>query len=434
MLSSGRYLVFAATASKSDADIEGVGAKDFVYNFVPLKNVSTGLKASGGTVTAVGNTIDSSLVVGTCRAGETGSTAISGSKKYLGTGGSYSYISESSNIYMITFDIPRDALPTSGSYMFSYSFNAQTTLDIKDVYIWVYKSGANAATGQQRLENARPNIINNAGEFKLDPILIDFRNISSMQIAVRLNTKVDAVGGNLHIRYEISSQDGGESVGFQNSTETNVADIAEATQNLVYTQNETNGKLDDIIRHISDQLAAMWDQIYNLMAVPWIQNDNARTQRTISAIEDVDVTIEESTDTLEQKTEWHANFIIEGLKSLFIPSDTYFQDTINSLMTWFNDRLGFLGYTLTYLIRLLNGILNAPQNPVIRFPGIHAPNRATNEDYVLLPAMDVNLAEQISMISEGSFNLLEFLRTAGDIVLVLAFIVLLQDKLHEVES
>ena len=423
MLSSGRYSAFAATASGSNAKQK--------YYIAGLNS----LKASSGTVTMVSNTVDRTAIRAWCvDAGGTGY-----GEKYLSSSGHYSYVNpDFMNLRLMQIRIPKESLPTSGQYMFSYSFNSDVTNEISSVQVFVSKTGANAAAGYQRVSAAEPDIINTAGEFKRTPILIDFRQVSFLQINVSFKNPTDAVGGTFAVRYEISNVSGGDEVGFAQSadqaavdTAINTAEMAQATQELVYSQNETNGKLDQIIQHISDQLAAMWDQIAAYLITPWMQQDRDLHDETIETLEDLNT---ETNTTITEETHWHANFIIEGLKSLFIPSDTYFQATINDLMTWFNDRLGFLGYTLTYLIRLLNGILNAPQNPVIRFPGIHAPNRATNEDYVLLPAMDVNLAEQISMISEGSFNLLEFLRTAGDIVLVLAFIVLLQDKLHEVES
>lgn len=427
MLSFGRFSVYAATASESNAE----KPKFFIAG---LKSTPT-LRSAG--VTAVSNTIDLTNVEMYCA--DANGDQIAGSTKRLSSSGHYSFVNpDFMNIHYVVIVIPRDSLPTSGAYNLSYSYNSDVTHELKYVHVYAMKKADNAATGQVRVTAADPNIINTAGEFRRDPVLIDFKQMSFMQINFELKNASDVVGGTFHVRYEVSNETGGAEVGFTQSaddsaadTAQNTAEIAQATQELVYSQNETNGKLDQIIQHISDQLAAMWDQIAGYLITPWMQQDRDLHDETIETLEDIST---ETNTTISEETHWHANFIIEGLKSLFIPDSTYFQTTINDLMEWFNQKLGFLGYTLTYLIRLLNGILNATQNPVIRFPGIHAPNRLTNEDYVLLPAMDVNLAEQISLISEGSFNLLEFLRTAGDIVLVLAFMVLLQDKLHEVES
>lgn len=418
-------------------------AQEFVPNYIPMKAdpvsmsnaksvkmSNTALRAT--RLSAVRNTIDLTDVVGQCWSGSEGnSSVISGSRKYLGTNGHYSFISSSQNIKFITFDIPKSSLPTSGSYLFSYSYSADVANVIRDVRVYVAKTTANAAGGIQHLTDVDPNIIDGAGQFKRDPVLVDFRTVSRMTIQVQLVDGEDATGGILQMRFEVSSSSGGEELGFPTTDSQNTQEIANNTSELVYSQNETNGLLEDIIQHISDQLAAMWDQIYNLMAVPWIQNDNQRTNNTINAIED---SSESTNTTIEQQSSWHANFIIDGLKSLFIPDEDYFSDTITDLFDWFEDKFGFLGYTLTYFIRLLNGIVGASQNTVIRFPGINVPNRATNETYQILPAQNVDLAAQISLISEDDFNLLEFMRTAGDIVLVLGFIVMLQNKLHEVES
>lgn len=426
---------YAFTASASNA-LKLENAREFEYNYVPLK--STSLKA-GGTIQNVSNTVDRTNIPVQFFYENNFSSAMG--QKYLGSSGHFVFSDpQDRNINFIRFKIPRSIIPSYGTFKLSLALRCDVSPDILSCNLYGI-SQANGANAVVNTVVGNSKFVKSYGDLYLAPTTVTLENFDYLDLRIYYN-QVDPssmMDGYLYVRFEYTSDTSGATVvgeQFDNdsaisNTANNTAQISQNTADLVYSQNETNGLLEDIIQHISDQLAAMWDQLYNLMAVPWIQNDNLRTNNTIDAIEE---NASNTNLTIEEQSSWHANFIIEGLKSLFIPSSTYFGDTISSLFDWFEVKFGFLGYTLTYFIRLLNGIIGASQNTVIRFPGITVPNRATNEVYQILPAQNVDIAQQISLISENDFNLLEFMRTAGDIVLVLGFIVMLQNKLHEVES
>lgn len=66
--------------------------------------------------------------------------------------------------------------------------------------------------------------------------------------------------------------------------------------------------------------------------------------------------------------------MLNALKSLFIPSDEFFDTYFNDLFTWFCDRLGFLSYPLELIVNILNKILNINfGEPIINIPDIHEP-------------------------------------------------------------
>lgn len=433
---------FAFSASGSNADYLMQNAQEFVPKYVPMnadpatksnavsskliKRSSVVLKSSLPTVA---NTIDRTLI----RAVITFSDGSPSVNRYVGSDGRLKYTNpDGKKINSVHYDIPRSIFPTSGTYDMSLSVRGVSTGNILSAYYdcnLVNEKGV-AQYWHRVLNN---NVFQKSvADLYLPPTKFEFTNYGDTSLVVNYEAVSSTVDSYVSIRFTYSTtQTEPVTIGQSYDTGATSYETAQNTAQLVYSQNETNSKLDQIVQHISNQLAAMWDQLYNLMAVPWIQNDNLRTNNTINAIED---SSESTNTTIEQQSSWHANFIIDGLKSLFIPSETYFSTTITDLFDWFEDKFGFLGYTLTYFIRLLNGIVGASQNTVIRFPGITVPNRATNETYQILPAQNVDLAAQISLISEDDFNLLEFMRLAGDIVLVLGFIVMLQNKLHEVES
>ena len=50
------------------------------------------------------------------------------------------------------------------------------------------------------------------------------------------------------------------------------------------------------------------------------------------------------------------DLIIDGLKSLFVPEDGFFENYFNEIRDWFNERLGFLFAPFDFIIELLNRI------------------------------------------------------------------------------
>lgn len=414
-------------------------AEEFIPNFVPLKssNVnSVSLLAASNDVPLVSNTVDRTAI----RAQFFNTAGDTLGSQYLSSSGTFRF-QASEKIARIHFVIPRDYVPISGTFDMSAGMRTNAGAPILSCYVYSSATATGAATYWKQMIGNSAFTKDNYGNMYLPPTAVTLESFGALVIRVNLNVTDGSTieDGSFAIRYAVNETATEPTVigntfnegAAAEQTAQNTSAISQNTSQLVYSQNETNGLLQDIIQHISDQLAAMWDQIYNLMAVPWIANDNQRTNNTISAIEE---NSENEQTTIIEQTQWHGNFIIEGLKGLFIPSDEYFTNLTSSLYDWFDDKFGFLGYTLTYFIRLLNGIMNAPQSTIVRFPGIRVPNRATNEVYEILPARDVYLSGQIGLITEGDFNLLEFMRTAGDICLVLAFVVMLQDKLREVEN
>lgn len=432
-----------SVASKSDAEYYMQNAQEFVSNYVPmgvdqatksnairsklLKSTSPILRTSLPTVT---NTVDRTDINVLIVYPDQTSKRLRG----IGSDGHFKYTDpDGKKISRVHFEFPRNAFPTSGIFDMSMSIRAVATANVLSG-TFGYNKNVNSMVANSYQELITNNSFQKQlGDVYLPPTSINVQNFTTPYFAIAYEAVSSTVDLYFSLRFTMSSTPAAQSlsVGTEYSSSENAYNTAQNTAQLVYSQNETNGLLHDIIQHISDQLAAMWDQIYNLMAVPWIQNDNQRTNNTISAIEE---NSQDTQTTIEEQTQWHGNFIIEGLKGLFIPSDDYFSSVTTDLFDWFEDKFGFLGYTLTYFIRLLNGIMSASQNTVIHFPGIKVPNRATSEVYNILPEQDVDLGAQIGMISEGTFSLLEFMRTAGDIVIVLGFVVMLQNKLHEVET
>lgn len=126
------------------------------------------------------------------------------------------------------------------------------------------------------------------------------------------------------------------------------------------------------------------------------QNDNQNTDKIVqSDKENTDKVIanaDENTDKVETAIEKHGNFIIEGLKSLFIPSDDYFKAYFDDLHSWFSEKLGFLMFPIDLILQIADIFLGS-----------------SDVDCILtLPSFSI---QEYELWAEYSFNLTEFLET-----------------------
>ena len=137
-----------------------------------------------------------------------------------------------------------------------------------------------------------------------------------------------------------------------------------------------------------------------------IDNDNANTDKVTTAIEA------------------HGNFIIEGLKKLFIPSDEYFKAYFDDLYSWFSERFGFLSFPIDLLLEVIDIFVNSSQTDcVLVLPSF------TIMENLLWPEMSFNLT--VFLNTNFSFVVVA-IKTVTSIYLVMAFVQLCEEKWNEV--
>lgn len=189
-----------------------------------------------------------------------------------------------------------------------------------------------------------------------------------------------------------------------------------------------NDTLKEIVQTISKQLEALWNQMYNYIHLEDMANAdknadkivNGANQNTQEIIDNADENTDEVTGAIRE----HGNFIIEGLKGLFIPDDAFFKAYFDDLHGWFSDRFGFLSFPLDLLVRLVELF-----------------TQSDDVDCVLtLPSFSI-MDEQLW--PEQSFNLTDFLEThfaflltavrmVTSIYLIMSFVHLCEEKWNEV--
>ncbi len=98
--------------------------------------------------------------------------------------------------------------------------------------------------------------------------------------------------------------------------------------------------------------------------------------------------------------------LVDAIKSLFIPSDDFFDSYFTDLKDWFSDRLGFLFYPFEIVIDILTKILSINfANPVFNIPDLYEP--FTNSKLMSATTFNLN-----SLVQSGA------LKTIHDIYLV----------------
>ena len=111
-------------------------------------------------------------------------------------------------------------------------------------------------------------------------------------------------------------------------------DISNSAGQIADNTEAINGTLKELIQHISNQLAALWDQMYNFMHVPLVNNDNARTQRIIDRLDegfDINVeTIDRNFHDLMANDDKNTNTVVNGFdNSKFNSANNQLQASID---------------------------------------------------------------------------------------------------------
>lgn len=351
-------------------------------------------------------------------------------RKYCDSNGYFSIpvLDDAVRNNVIDFFVPSRALPPSGTYLVQLHFSSNTGG-------FTYSSNSSAFVGKD---------IRNAESVGLNALYDSFSQSSGDFTASKV---VNLSGANYLFFRVVPSQDlklpyGGyitwsfkptnSSSALTTPTTGNVSndsgsvsssEIADNTAAIVEGQETIIETIREQIQYIIMQISSFWDQLageftnlYNKMnshhqedlekVDEQIENDNANTDKVTGAIEK------------------HGNFIIEGLKSLFIPSDEYFKNYFDDLYNWFSDRFGFLSFPIDLLVELVDLFLNSSEVDCV----LTLPSFSIMENQ-LWPDMSFNLTEFLN--TNFSF-LLVAIRTVSSIYLIMAFVHLCETKWNEV--
>lgn len=325
--------------------------------------------------------------------------------------------------------IEKASLPPSGTYEVTADFGMHTPMTYSKSFAHYHKIINNATLdGGETLSFS---LIQSYGDFQVSGIL-KLGNVDSIRLGAYISSLVPtSIGGKVSINFTKSSSTPNASLGSDLTSQDIQTDISNNTSQMVDQQEETNGLLVQIISTISNQLTAFWNQLAGEFT-NLFNKMNQQHQAAMEAVEDQTSRIEDSVqdqtqkiqDKLEDVKTGIISGIINGLKSLFIPSDDFFKTYFDDLFSWFSDRLGFLSFPIDLLAQLVEMFLGSSSTDFV----------------VTLPSFEI-MGEPL--LQEASFNLTQFLNEnfgflltaihlGVSVIMVFGFIKLCERKWEEV--
>nr|DAG86274.1 MAG TPA: hypothetical protein [Inoviridae sp.] len=348
---------------------------------------------------------------------------------YLNSDGYFSMSAPSdlASIRWITFYVPLSSLPSTGNYRCDAYFGSNTggfTYNgMKLQYDYIF---TNANTDYTSYTNG---FVQSSGDWSFSQSIKIPYQVKSMQFVFDFKNLSLPYGGYFSLSFTKLSS--GASVDYQGtdySSSTNVAeDTANNTAQLVEKQDTIIDQIMNVTQTISSQLTAFWNQLageftnlYNKMNQQHAEQLEADRMNTDNIIAADDANTNKVTTAIES----HGNFIIEGLKKLFIPSDEYFKAYFDDLYSWFSERFGFLSFPIDLLLEVIDIFVNSSQTDcVLVLPSF------TIMENLLWPEMSFNLTEFLN--TNFSFVVVA-IKTVTSIYLVMAFVQLCEEKWNEV--
>ena len=129
-------------------------------------------------------------------------------------------------------------------------------------------------------------------------------------------------------------------------------------------------------------------------------------------------------DAIKNAVNAVATSIIDGLKSLFIPEEGYFDGLFDRLNTFFSERFGFLYYPIEHFISWCNRLFTLTDAaPYVTIPEVKY------EGEVFIPAMTYTFD---FLANEPWATIHDLYLMAIDVALIMSFVQLLQRKYEEV--
>ena len=315
------------------------------------------------------------------------------------------------------------SLPASGTYKMYVRFGSNTGLEYYDCYVNSTKGNSNAAP---QYNDAYINFVQQSGDWYTD-LNIDVGSVNFIDVGVHVKdtaTTVYPYGGYVSVSFikTTVSPDYTTAGGSQTSQDVQ-SNIADNTAQQVEQGDTIIELIKNTIQTISSQLTAFWNQL----AGEFTNLYNKMNQQHLESMDKVDEQIDNdntNTDKVTTAIESHGNFIIEGLKKLFIPSDEYFKAYFDDLYSWFSERFGFLSFPIDLLLEVIDIFVNSSQTDcVLVLPSF------TIMENLLWPEMSFNLT--VFLNTNFSFVVVA-IKTVTSIYLVMAFVQLCEEKWNEV--
>lgn len=287
------------------------------------------------------------------------------------------------------------ALPPPGTYDLTVRIGSNTVLGpYSDAYIYSNKSIQNASNVTSAVWRVSDSdfLWNSGGDFSVHSVVsmggVNYFSVGALfssSANVSFNISVDC-----SVNFTRTTKDPTYiSAGGPQSSQDIQQDISNSAGQIADNTEAINGTLKELIQHISDQLHALWDQMYNYMHLRLVANDNARTQRIIDRLDEgFDINVEvldRNFHDLMANDDKNTNTVVNGFDNskfnsannqlqtsidVYDKAETDIFDSVKGDITGFQipdftsnvQVLAAVGFSSNYLQRLFNaiGFFNLP--------------------------------------------------------------------------
>ena len=332
--------------------------------------------------------------------------------------------------YWFGFVLRKRALPPAGKYKVSVHFGSNTFISYDFTTFWFGVKYSNVSEqGSQIFVDGTYS----SGDFSLSADVSIGASTSQFNISnfLKSDTGTPPWGGYVSINFTRLSGDAPVQGGSPDSGNVD-QDINQSISNNTAQQVEQGDTIIELIKNtiqtISSQLTAFWNQLageFTNLYAKMTQQHSEQLQAGRDNTDDIIAADDANTDKVTGAIEKHGNFIIEGLKSLFIPSDEYFKSWFDGMYQFFNDRLGFLMLPVDLLVRMVDIYTSAGSSSA----GIPFPEFKWMDGTVIIPAQTVQFDFLNTDWGKGIQDKLYFV---GNLIMIGALLSLMHRKFEEV--
>lgn len=333
------------------------------------------------------------------------------------------------DIMWIGFKFKKASLPSSGKYAMRVRFGCNTGVTYQD---YGYELQLYSEYTNVKVEgvSSTPYFDQSSGDLYFSQT-IQLSGSTYVVFAYRPTSGLNdffPYGGYLDVNFERLSSSANVNVTTPGAGDISSSDIQQDISSNTAQQVEQGDTIIELIKNtiqtISSQLTSFWNQLageftnlYNKM--------NQQHQESMDKVDEQMDNDNANTDKVTTAIEAHGNFIIEGLKSLFIPSDEYFKSWFDGMYQFFNDRLGFLMLPVDLLVRMVDIYTSAGSSSA----GIPFPEFKWMDGTVIIPAQTVQFDFLNTDWGKGIQDKLYFV---GNLIMIGALLSLMHRKFEEV--
>lgn len=261
---------------------------------------------------------------------------------YLNSKGYFSFNTPPSDLgssYELLFWFT-DTKPPSGKYLMKFSLSSDTGgHSFSSATLWSQKLYSNSSS----LTDGKGIPITQYSGDVSGSATVDIGSVGPICINLRVQDLIPPCGGYFNLRFERLKDQSVSTdittVGGSYSSGDATADTAQSSAQIAQNTADMNDTLKEIVQTISNQLAALWDQMYNLMHLPQLANDDKNTDRIINKLgQDLNVEIQNDTaikDEIIENNNENTETIVNGYDNSGMNSDN---DRLSDKLTEYDSK------------------------------------------------------------------------------------------------